>query len=171
MEQRLTGLVSAYGDTALVALALDAVETSQCERRDQSLPPSSNDWEVNPKTILTVLTYCYAVGIYNPEDVEDAIEEHPAVSYLAARKSPSAVAIRRYRREHRALLAQTLAGFLQGVWIVAEAGVDPTCIDLGKLSQIKDSANISAGLKLEFSRLAEDHLRLAVLWDGPAMHD
>ncbi|MBI1842854.1 MAG: hypothetical protein HYR88_18600 [Verrucomicrobia bacterium] len=172
MEQRVAGLISTFGETALVKLVLDAVEAA--DRSPSRIPSPSlsrKDWEANPKTILTVLAYCYAVGIYNPEEIEEAIEEHPAVSYLATRNALPAAAIRRYRREHRMLLSQTLSSFFEGIWVVAEAGVDPTRVDPSQLGEMKSATNMSASMRLQLARLAEDHIQLGVLWDGPALHD
>ena len=171
MEQRLAGLIGTYGDTALLKVILNAVEASDCELGNGSHSPSRKDWEVNPRTLLTVLAYCYAVEIYPPEDIEDAIDEHPAVSYLATRNALPATAIRRFRREHRALLARTLTSFFEGIWVVAESGVDPTQVNPAALGELKATANLSPAMRLQFARLAEEHIHLAILWDGPALRD
>lgn len=171
MAEKVEELTQAHGSLALVPLVLDAVESG--EMGDAPFAPRGNvhGWGVNPKTILTVLTYCYGVGLYNPEDIEDAIEEHPAVSYLAARSSMPAAAIRRFRREHRALISQTLARFFESVWTVSEAKVSPMSISASHSLRVELDETASTGLRVECARLAEDHILLALLWDGPAMRD
>ena len=163
-EEKVTGLTSRFGPMALVPLVLDAASAGE------AFPPCSagREWEVNPNTLLTALTYCYGVGLYSPEEIEEAIHKHPAVGYLAARAGLSARVIRRFRREHRALLSKSLARFFESVWMadLPEAVMGP--LNWPGLTALEP---VSAALKLECARLAEDHILLALLWDGPAMRD
>lgn len=171
MAEKVEELNQAHGPLALVPLVLDAVEGGELGDSNSALRAGGRDWQVNPKTILTVLTYCYGVGLYNPEDIEDAIEEHPAISYIAARVAMPASAIRRFRREHRALISQTLARFFESIWTVSEVQVSPMSISISDTLKVELDETASAGLRVECARLAEDHILLALLWDGPAMRD
>ena len=57
---------------SLVGLVLDAVLTVD----DSTLRPvaaSTAGIAFRPKTMLALLTYCYAVGIYGSEDIEDVM--------------------------------------------------------------------------------------------------
>ncbi len=171
MAEKVEELTQVHGSLALVPLVLDAVGSGEMGDSKFAFRGEGRVWEINPKTMLTVLTYCYGVGLYNPEDIEDAIEEHPAVSYIAARAAMPASAIRRFRREHRALISQTLARFFESIWTVSEVQVSPMSISSSDTLKIELDETASAGLRVECARLAEDHILLALLWDGPAMRD
>lgn len=171
MAEKVEELIQAHGSLALVPLVLDAVESGEMGDGKIASRGEGRSWEVNPKTMLTVLTYCYGVGLYNPEDIEDAIEEHPAISYIAARSAMPASAIRRFRREHRALISQTLARFFESIWTVSELQASPMSISICESLRLELDETASAGLRVECARLAEDHILLALLWDGPAMRD
>jgi hypothetical protein len=64
------------------------------------------------RQVLTLLTYCYAVGIYGSEDVEWACRNHAGVRYAAANLQPHWATIRSFRREHRDWIESCLAGVL-----------------------------------------------------------
>ena len=75
------------------------------------------------RTLMTVLTYCYAVGFYNPEDIEDAIQEDPAV---AGREHHVHHARRRLARlEHHQGLPHRFLRVPLGRLVVEVAEVEP----------------------------------------------
>lgn len=170
LSQHVEELNKAYGMQALVGLALESVQSLDCSfLLGQS--PSMSGKGVNKKTLLTVLTYCYGVGIYNPSDIEKAIESDAAVSYLAARTYPSNAMLRHFRKEHRTALSESLVRFFERIWVAAELGVDPGQLGALGWTESMIRSEISAAILVEFGRLAEEHILLALLWDGPALRD
>jgi hypothetical protein len=58
--------------------------------------------------LLTVLTFCYASGIYASSEIEEAIRENEAVRYLCARVFPDSEDLRHYRRGNAAAIKRCL---------------------------------------------------------------
>src|SRR5439155_8426144 len=93
VEQRPSGLPADLrqhvGERALIELALDAVQTV-----GERLPrPLDAPGRHSPQILLTLLTYCYAAGIYGSEDIEYDCRHDAATRYLCANTSPDQDAI------------------------------------------------------------------------------
>lgn len=69
-----------------------------------------------PKMMLTLLSYCYAAGIFGSRHVEQAIEDDPTVRYICARTRPRERDIRQFRRQYRAQIRACLIQILRWVW-------------------------------------------------------
>jgi hypothetical protein len=65
--------------------------------------------------LLTLLTYCYAAGIYGSEDIEWACEHDVTVRYICANTLPTQDNIRRFRRANRPWVEACL------VWVYGKA--------------------------------------------------
>jgi hypothetical protein len=65
---------------------------------------------LSPKNrmLLTLLTYCYARGLYSAEAIECATHHHPTVRYICARDYPGAAEIREFRRNRKDLVIKAL---------------------------------------------------------------
>ena len=92
------------GPERLLQLAFDAV---------QVVAPATGALaargELNPRMLLTLLTYCYGSGIGGSAEVAWAAATDATVRYICAGQMPSALEICRFRRENRGLLEQCLA--------------------------------------------------------------
>ena len=95
------------GTCALVEMTLEAAQAvgGQLPR-----PGAVAEGPINPRMLLTMLTYCYAAGIYGSEEIEWATDDNPAVRYLCANAYPDWKTIRRFRRAHRQLIEECLTG-------------------------------------------------------------
>ena len=91
----------------LVRLALTVVQTIQPNRLDPAAPPHETRG-LPPRMILTLLTYCYAVGIYSSHAIEERAELDDTIRYLCARQRPRADLVRRFRHRNREIIAQCL---------------------------------------------------------------
>jgi hypothetical protein len=87
---------------------LNAVYDAVLELHDQTraLP-------ANSRMLLTLLTYCYARGVYSAEAIEAAAQEDSVVRYICARDFPTAAEIRDFRRSRKDLVVQALAKALE----------------------------------------------------------
>ena len=159
-----------FGPESLVNVTLDAVQGlgEIGLRLNSEETPSS---QTNPRTLLTVLTHCYGVGLYNPTDIEAAIENDPVVSYLTARRYPSAAELRRFRRENRNLFRLALVETFKRVWTAASLGLNPSQLGPSEWESALDTAALPPNLIVQFGQLADEHILLAQLWDGPALRD
>ena len=101
IEQRPSGLPADLrqhvGESALIQLALDAAQIVG----ERLSPPLEAEGRHSPPMLLTLLTYCYAAGIYGSEDIEYACRNDAATRYLCANTSPDQDAIRSFRRANR----------------------------------------------------------------------
>lgn len=94
------------GERALIKLALAAVETVSVR-----LPRWSGTAEgrFSPQMLLTLLTYCYAAGVYGSEDIEWDCRNDAAARYICANACPDSDTIRRFRRANRPWIEECLA--------------------------------------------------------------
>jgi hypothetical protein len=94
------------GTCALVEMTLEAAQAVGGQ-----LPRWSGVAEgpFNPRMLLTMLTYCYAAGIYGSEEIEWATGDNPAVRYLCANAYPDWKTIRRFRNANRPWIEECLA--------------------------------------------------------------
>ena len=60
------------------------------------------------KAILSVLCYCYSIGIYDSQEIHRQIRSNPGVGYLAAQWRPTGDDLRLFRREFRELIESSL---------------------------------------------------------------
>ena len=100
-----TDLRDWVGEWGLIGLALDAVQAEAPGARwaVETVPEN-----LCAPMMLTLLTYCYAAGIYASEDVEAACDHNAQVRYICARQYPSGATIRHFRRANRPLVERCL---------------------------------------------------------------
>jgi hypothetical protein len=103
------------GTVALLNLVLEAVQ-----KVDWSFPPlqtlANQSREFRPQMLLTLLTYSYASGLYESEEIEARIYSDPTLRYLAARTFPDRRTLRRFRRRQRPLIKQCLIHVFKEAW-------------------------------------------------------
>jgi hypothetical protein len=73
----------------------------------------SSQPDFNPAQIVTLLTYCYARGIYSSEEIEARLPNDKAIAYICAGVKPDWHLLRRFRRQHVFLLIEALAQLIK----------------------------------------------------------
>ena len=68
-----------------------------------------------PRTLLALLSYCYARDIYGSADIEDVLRRDAVFRQLCQNEFPGARIIRRFRRENREMLQRCLTSVLRAV--------------------------------------------------------
>ena len=68
-----------------------------------------------PRTLLAVMTYCYAKGIYGSADIEDVLRRDKPYRELCRNEFPGPRVFRRFRRENREVLQSCLERVLRFV--------------------------------------------------------
>lgn len=109
----LNSLSQTLGERTLVKLALDAVQTVDWENVEEELKARC---ECQPRMMLTLLSFCYASGIYGSQQIRQAMRDHAMVRYICAKEFPDESALRKFRKENRALLTQCLTYMFQQAW-------------------------------------------------------
>jgi len=103
------------GERGLLNLVLDAVQKVDpaCFESEMQSRPG-----YRPQMLLTLLTYCYTARIYGSRDIEWAARYDRTVRYICAHNFPDWQMLRRFRRQHRQLLEQTLSGVFRQAWSI-----------------------------------------------------
>lgn len=147
-------LSQCLGPRALLQLCLDAVQhiPENALRAARSRHP-----ETRPEMLITLLTYCYSVGIYDSRDIEVAARTDRTVRYICAGARPDWQTLRRFRRYNRAILAASLVHVMKQTWAFQfETGeADYVGYDWFETQLVK-----------EFTQTAVVRLDLAALLDG-----
>jgi hypothetical protein len=65
-----------------------------------------------PRTLLALLSYCYARDIFGSADVEDVLRRDVNFRQMCNNEFPGALVIRRFRRENREALHRCLTAAL-----------------------------------------------------------
>lgn len=143
------------GDRGLTELVLSVV--TEVSSRDPGQLGGRRPWGLNGRVLLTVVTYCYAAGIYDSEQIEEAVRVDPQLRYLRAQESLSEAAVRSFRRAHCLLLRECLAGVLWAAELAAHDGGSRT-------PALLESPGID-GIPAAYLAAARRRLDLAILID------
>jgi hypothetical protein len=100
------------GERRLIEFALEASLSV-----GEALPRPEKLLEGQPgsQTLLTLLTYCYAAGIYGSEEIEWACEHDSSARYICAKTWPDQDTLRCFRRANRPWVEACL------LWVYAKA--------------------------------------------------
>ena len=69
-----------------------------------------------PRTMLTLLTFCYAAGISGSQKIRRCCDEDKTLGYLCANHPPESALICQFRRLHRQVIEQCLEKVFLVVW-------------------------------------------------------
>ena len=108
-----TDLSQCLGSRALLQLCLDAVQhvpSSQLAQLRKTMP------KARPQMLITLLTYCYSVGIYDSRDIERASRFDRTIRYICAGVRPEWQSLRRFRRHNREILRDSLVHVMKQTW-------------------------------------------------------
>ena len=116
-----------------------------------------------PRTLLTVLTYSYAIGLYSSDEIEAELRKDPQLVYASAKATISATALRRFRRLHRLPIQRSLSAVLQQALGLR---TEPS---LASQPHDRDVNDTQRSLELLFAWAAERRVNRAVLADTIAL--
>ena len=74
--------------------------------------------DFRPPILLSLLTYCYATGIYSSTDIELSFTQDTLVRHLCANTYPEAHRSRWFRRDNRQRIQRCLAEVFQRAWCI-----------------------------------------------------
>ena len=106
-------LATASRGQRLLLLALDAVQTADSTKLRSA---SAAIAPVSAPMLLTLLTYCYARGLYDSRDIVAAAVYDPIVRYVCKGTRLNWEMLRGFRRKHRSLLLHCLGWVLKQAW-------------------------------------------------------
>jgi transposase len=138
----LTEWIDAQTIRAWVNEEIDTLDWSNPElKKELALHPN-----LRPRELLTILSYAYAVGIYESEEISRLCTTDRTFRELSGKEVPSHRGLERFRRENRGLLK----------WILVQV--------FKRALREKHGLNISllpSGLKQYLIELATERLNLA----------
>ncbi|HXG48324.1 MAG TPA: transposase [Methylomirabilota bacterium] len=139
-----------FDDRTIVRLALDAVQSLE-----RGIPPVPGQ-DLSPRMMLTLLSYCYAVGVYGSEDIVWATRHDAAARYICAHNPPDMEAVRAFRRAARSKIAACLVRMMQQAWALK---LDAAEVDYGGYGWFESDLNREirdrADVKLEVAALMD----------------
>ena len=157
-ERRIGALTSdlsrTLGGQRLLKMVLEAVQAVDPRRFSSKEVRTA---EFRPQMMLTLLTYCYTTSLYGSYDIEWAISQDKTIRYICARTYPDWQTIKRFRRQHREMLQETIAAVLKQAWALK--------FDEGELDY-NGYEWFESELLDQVSAAAAERLDLAVLMDG-----
>ena len=114
------------GKKTLVKLILDAIEDLNARASGYGGLANGNP-EFQPALMLTLLTYCYATGVYGSTDIELSMQHDQMVRYLCAKNYANPQVLREFRRYTRDRIKECLATVLRRVWELRFCDEDAAC--------------------------------------------
>jgi hypothetical protein len=146
------------GERELLKLAFEALHV--LEEGSEMSPDAARPEPGAPRVLLTLLTYCYAAGIYSSDEIEAQVPNDPQLAYLCAKTLPLANRLRHFRRYHREFVVKSLSELLQLAW----KSHPQNC---GPLRAAHDTRQFESF----FRRAAEQRVQEAILEDTMALDD
>ena len=132
-------------------------------------PAAIGSPELQPALMLTLLTYCYATGVYATTDIELGMQQDRMICYLCAKNYLNLAALREFRRYSRDRIKECLATVLRRVWDLHFCDVDACPVagasDLG----VSFGHWLNTRATPDFTAEAEQRIIRAVRADSMAM--
>jgi hypothetical protein len=120
------GTVSAANTPTSLTRAVRAAVHAADEGTLRPVARREAGFAYEPRTLLTLLSYCYARDIFASADVEDILRRDAIFRQLCNNEFPGVHLIRRFRRDNREALQRCLADVLRAVAAPSrQAGADP----------------------------------------------
>ena len=156
------------GKKTLVKLILDAIEglnarASECEAT------ASGKQEFQPALMLTLLTYCYATGVYASTDIELSTQHDQMIRYLCTNSYLNLQVLREFRRYSRDRIKQCLATVLRRVWELRFCDGDPCPMGVAPYPGAFFNPWLNLKPAPDFAAEAEHRIVRAVRADSMAM--
>jgi len=151
--------------TSLVGLVLGAVQELPWSGLMERFKGADNQ-QCRPQVLATLLTYCYAIGLSDSQQIEESTGVEAVIRYLCAGDRPSAHLLIRFRRACRPLIEQALAQVLERAW--DQRSRQLALLPEDRSSYLGPALGRVAGKpgRPDFVRLAERRIEGAVLLDS-----
>jgi len=104
------------GKKTLVKLILDAIAGINARTSGGCGAAATGNPDFQPAMMLTLLTYCYATGVYASTDIELSMQHDRMIRYLCAKNYLNLPVLREFRRYSRDRIKECLASVLRRLW-------------------------------------------------------
>ena len=128
--ERATTSLTAWGERKPLASVVLNIVRQVNERELRPVAASDASTAFQPRTLLALMTYCYATGIYGSQDMESVMRQDSVFRMLCGHEFPSWRTLRRFRRLNHDLIHPCLGETLHAARRTAPA--DPSGTSLGE---------------------------------------
>jgi hypothetical protein len=124
---------------------------------------------LRPQMMLSLLTYCYAIGVEASQEIESGIDRDATMRHLSGGAWLTWHDIRRFRRWNRVRLQQALARLFRIVWRLRLAVGGGQAPERGLPGPARSCRWGQGQLEDELRAAAEERIERAVLLDSVAL--
>ena len=156
------------GKKTLVKLILEAIERLNARTAERQAVGTENP-DFQPAMMLTLLTYCYATGVYSSTDIEISMQHDQMIRYLCAKNYLNLPVLREFRRYSRDRIRECLAAVLQRVWELRFCDEDDHPMAAAACLGVSFGWWLNRGPTPDFRAEAEQRIVRAVRADSMAM--
>lgn len=154
----------------LLSLIVDAVQNVEWPESEFKLSVGSG-YSFRRLVMLTVLTYCYANGIYDAEDIALKTSRDEVLRCLCAGISPTSREIRNFRRHNRGLIRECLIRSYKSAheYGLRTVAVSPAGRKRNRLRFLPGQTEVD--LELQFAEAAETQIEQTAHLDAVASEE
>ena len=156
------------GKKTLVKLILEAIEGLNARVAGREGVATENS-DFQPALMLTLLTYCYATGVYASTDIELSMQHDQMIRYLCAKNYLNLPVLREFRRYSRDRIRECLATVLRRVWELRFCEEDAHPMAAASYLGVSFGRWLNSGRTPDFTAEAEQRIVRAVRADSMAM--
>jgi transposase len=156
------------GKKTLVKLILDAIEGINARTPGRGAVASGNP-DFQPARMLTLLTYCYATGVYASTDIELSMQHDRMIRYLCAKDYLNLPVLREFRRYSRDRIKECLATVLRRIWELRFCDEDAYAMVAASCRGVSFGWWLNMKPTPDFTAEAEQRIVRAVRADSMAM--
>jgi transposase len=163
-----TDLSGFIGKKTLVKLILEAIECLPAQTSGGGADAAGNP-EHQSAMMLTLLTYCYATGVYSSTDIELGMQHDQMIRYLCSKSHVSSAVLLEFRRYGRHRIKHCLATVLQHVWELRFRDEDADPMRDAPFPGLSLGRRLNRRPTPDFAAEAEQRIARAVRTDSMAM--
>jgi transposase len=108
--------LSTWIDKRNLAMLVSRIVQRVDDSKLQAAGSTAGGGSPQPRTMLTLLTFCYAAGIFGSQKIRRCCDEDKIIGYLCANHPPESALICQFRRLHRQIIEQCLEKVFLVVW-------------------------------------------------------
>jgi transposase len=156
------------GKKTLVKLILDAIEGLNAGTAGREAVATGKP-DFQPAMMQTLLTYCYATGVYASTDIELSMQHDQMIRYLCAKNYLNLPVLREFRRYSRDRIKECLATVLRRVWELRFCDEDACPMAAVLYPGVSFGRRLNRRPTPDFTAEAEQRIVRAVRADSMAM--
>lgn len=154
----------------LADLVLETVRRTEGDSL-KPIAPAGAGTAFRPHILLAVVTYCYAVGIYGSQDIENLMREDNAFRFLCGNEFPDWRVIRSFRRHNREAIYRSLAATFRAAWSLKTQRRKPSGTGPNQCESRTGANRVAALSPEQISDEAEERIERAMFIDSMAQDE